>query len=163
MKKAYNVVMLLLVLVLLLPFVSAVGSMDGETVLDTVSNYASTNYRAGIENGLLLSPFGVVNIKLFSTLANTLGIQYNNKANALNQNVDLDVAKNNLENSKTYVSNMFFFIVGTFVVMFDLIISIIYIAILSLTIWVIFVGYVKLMIMVIDFVHGRYKIYKGLR
>jgi hypothetical protein len=139
------------------------AQLEGERVLDSSNNFATNNYINALEVGLSFVPGGVLVSEVISTVANTLDAQFNNKEQAQNQNIDLDVAKNNLDNSKSNVTSMFFFIVSTFIVLFDMIISIIYIAMLSMIIWIIFVGYAKLMIMIIDFVSGRYKVFKGLK
>lgn len=150
---------LVICLVMVLLAISAAhadaGMNDGETILDTQPLYDTASYMDGTENGASYISQGVLGQKVSSILQDTFTTQFENKEQAQNQNVELDVAKANLENSKDNVSKMFFFIVATFVVLFDAIISIIYIFSTLLLIWLLFVGYIKFHIMIIDMIYGQ--------
>ena len=152
---------LLLIALLLTPGVLAVkiGTVDTSVVLDNMWNYYFPQTTATIsENGggffqAAVSEPG----QLTSSVIDDIAAQFNNKENDENQNIEVDAAKKNLENSKDNVERMFFYIVATFTVMIDMLLSIIYIAMLSLTIWIVFVGYAKLLILVIDMVTNKMK------
>lgn len=148
----------LLTLVLLLSFTFAqadAGMNDGETILDNSNSFKNTAYNAAIEAGNFFITGNINAIKAFSTLTDSFSAQFQNKEQGLNQNTEIDVAKQNLDNSKDNVATMFFFIVATFTILFDMIVSLIYISLLMLFIWIIFVGYAKFLIMIIDFISGK--------
>jgi hypothetical protein len=169
MKKTY----LFTLLFLLIPFAFAAGNQNssgmtsGEVVLDSVGassyhvapqagGYLAETLVGNTLPGRILYNIPVIGNVLSSAL-NNFAPQAANKDNAQNQNVDLDVAKKNLENSKDNVAMMFSYIVDTFEILFDAIISIIYIFILSGTIWIIFVGYIRFLCMIIYWIKGKVK------
>ena len=127
------------------------GMTTGEVNLDFAQSlYYNTVSSDTIPGSIARNlPFvgGVVSI-----LQDSFEAQYPNKENALNQNIEIDVAKQNLQHSKDNVKTMFFYIVAVLTILFDVILSIVYIVIISLFVWLIFVGYVRVLIMVIDFI-----------
>jgi len=152
----------LLAMISVLCIASVFAGQQGEVVLDTAQNYQTSNVLdTTIEAGLSLIPGGVIASGIYSSLVNDLPQQDINKQNAANQNTELTAAKLNLDNSKENVKNMFLYIVSTLLILLDLVVSIIYISLILAVVWIVFVGYAKIMIMIIDFVHGRYKKYYG--
>lgn len=135
------------------------GQNDGEIILDEAENYKT---RAGTHPDIGIIDFipGGKLIKkgtevLVSSTSDDFENQFKNKEQAQNQNKELLAAKENLQNSKENITTVFFFIVTTLVIVFDAIISIIYILFMVLLIWILFVGYAKTLIIIIDFISGK--------
>lgn len=154
---------LLIMLVLIGSVYADAGNNEGEIVLDSSTNYQTTSFRDGLETGLNFVPGGLLAVKAASVLTNTFSTQFTNKENGDSQNVELETAQQNLENSKDNVSMMFFFIVSTFVVVLDALISMLYISLFLMLIWIVFVGYAKILILVIRMISGKIQARRGTR
>lgn len=154
MNKTLGTIMLLLLLSIQVH--AEAGQLEGEKVLDSSQNYATNAFREGLE-GLSFLPGGVLYYNIISTLTNSFSVQHQNKEQGLSQNTELDVAKQNLENSKDNITTMFFFIVSTLVVLFDALLSVIYISLFLLIVWIVFVGYVKVLVVLINFIYGKFE------
>lgn len=147
----------------------AAGQNEGEQILDSQGNMnwktiAADSWSAATSVAQFGISYGtgiVQGVRTTSNLMNTLAAQDLNKQNAQNQNTEVTAAQADLDNAKENMTQMFFYIVGTFIVLFDMILSIISIAVFSFIIWLVFIGYVRFMVVIIDFAYGKSKLLRG--
>jgi len=132
------------------------GLTSGEVNLDVANQMQYTTVDASTTpSSVSNNPLSVGSI--LSTIEDTIGRQFAQKEQATSQMTDLDIAQENLSHSKQNVATMFGFIVATMIVLFDALFSMIYILLVIVLIWIIFTGWVRFMVLIIDWIYGRIK------
>lgn len=138
------------------------GSLGGNAILDTARFFSLNVLDGKSAPGMIASHLPFIG-EFASNLQNDIETQFGNKESAGDQTTELKIARQNLENSKDNVSIMFFFIVDTFIIIIDAAYSLVLIAIMMLTFWLLFVGYVKLCVIIINGISGKYVSYARKR
>jgi hypothetical protein len=131
------------------------GVTSGEFILDAVKFASDATISS--KDAIIAFARGITVGPVTSTVQYTIDKQLAQKEQAESQMTPEISAQQNLANSKKNVATMFGFIVSTMIVLFDAIFSIIYILLVVVLIWIVFTGWVRFMVLIIDWIYGRMK------